>query len=84
MSSAFRAGLQGNKIPRDITEQVGLGSVVTIRHVDTQGGYLHSHEHFYQTGSKQQQITLYPHLDSNNKWLIEPTTAPSIMKLLFL
>lgn len=72
MSSAFRAGLQGNKIPRDITEQVGLGSVVTIRHVDTQGGYLHSHEHFYQTGSKQQQITLYPHLDSNNKWLIEP------------
>ena len=33
---------------------------------------MHSHEHFYQTGSKQQQITLYPHLDSNNKWLIEP------------
>ncbi|KAL6450441.1 PMT1 Dolichyl-phosphate-mannose--protein mannosyltransferase 1 [Candida maltosa Xu316] len=72
MSSAFRAGLQGNKIPKDITEQVGLGSVVTIRHIATQGGYLHSHDHFYKTGSKQQQITLYPHLDSNNKWLIEP------------
>ncbi|CAI5760298.1 unnamed protein product [Candida verbasci] len=72
MSSAFRAGLNGNKIPTDITAEVGLGSVVTIRHMDTQGGYLHSHDHFYPTGSKQQQITLYPHLDSNNKWLIEP------------
>nr|WOG36210.1 uncharacterized protein [Candida metapsilosis] len=72
MSSAFRAGLNGNKIPRDITAEVGLGSVVTIRHMDTQGGYLHSHQQFYPTGSKQQQITLYPHLDSNNKWLIEP------------
>lgn len=72
MSPAFRSGLQGNKIPKDIVEQVGLGSIVTIRHVDTRGGYLHSHDHFYKTGSKQQQITLYPHLDSNNKWLIEP------------
>ncbi|KAI5949320.1 PMT1 [Candida jiufengensis] len=72
MSSAFRAGLEGNKIPTDITSEVGLGSVITLRHIDTQGGYLHSHDHFYPTGSKQQQITLYPHLDSNNKWLIEP------------
>ncbi|KAI5959920.1 PMT1 [Candida pseudojiufengensis] len=72
MSSAFRAGLEGNKIPTNITSEVGLGSVITLRHIDTQGGYLHSHDHFYPTGSKQQQITLYPHLDSNNKWLIEP------------
>lgn len=72
MSSAFRAGLNGNKIPTNITAEVGLGSIVTIRHLETQGGYLHSHQHFYPTGSKQQQITLYPHLDSNNKWLIEP------------
>lgn len=72
MSSAFRSGLEGNKIPTNITEQVGLGSIVTIRHVETQGGYLHSHDHFYPAGSKQQQITLYPHLDSNNRWLIEP------------
>lgn len=72
MSSAFRAGLKGNKIPTDITAEVGLGSIVTLRHLDTQGGYLHSHQQFYPTGSKQQQITLYPHLDSNNRWLIEP------------
>ena len=72
MSSAFRAGLKGNTIPRDIEANVGLGSIITMRHVETQGGYLHSHNNFYPTGSKQQQITLYPHLDSNNQWLIEP------------
>lgn len=71
MSSAFRASLNGNTIPRDIEANVGLGSIVTLRHVETQGGYLHSHNHYYPTGSKQQQITLYPHLDSNNNWLVE-------------
>jgi dolichyl-phosphate-mannose-protein mannosyltransferase len=30
---------------------VGYGSVVTIRHVNTQGGYLHSHPHNYPGGS---------------------------------
>lgn len=72
MSSAFRATLEGNKIPRDILANVGFGSVVSIRHIETDGGYLHSHNHFYPAGSKQQQVTLYPHLDSNNDWIIEP------------
>jgi dolichyl-phosphate-mannose-protein mannosyltransferase len=71
MTSAFRAGLEGNKIPNDILADVGVGSIVTIRHVATQGGYLHSHPALYETGSKQQQITLYPHLDANNDWKIE-------------
>lgn len=72
MTPAFRAGLAGLTIPSDIPASVGLGSIVSIRHVETQGGYLHSHNHFYPGGSKQQQITLYPHLDANNDWLIEP------------
>lgn len=72
MSSAFRAGLNGSTVPRVTDAQVGYGSVVSIRHVNTKGGYLHSHAHFYEGGSKQQQITLYPHLDNNNNWLIEP------------
>lgn len=72
MSSAFRAGLAGSTVPKQTTGPIGFGSVVSIRHLNTKGGYLHSHKHYYPTGSKQQQITLYPHLDSNNMWLIEP------------
>lgn len=72
MTSGFRAGLTGSLVPRQTTSQVGYGSLVSIRHVNTRGGYLHSHNHMYPTGSKQQQITLYPHLDTNNEWLIEP------------
>lgn len=71
-SSAFRAGLEGSPIPKSTDAPIGYGSVVTLRHIVTKGGYLHSHEHFYPEGSKQQQITLYPHLDSNNDWIIEP------------
>ncbi|KAI6094514.1 glycosyltransferase family 39 protein [Pisolithus sp. B1] len=50
---------------------VAIGSQVTIRHVNTQGGYLHSHLHNYPGGSGQQQITLYPHRDENNLWLYD-------------
>ncbi|CCH42273.1 dolichyl-phosphate-mannose-proteinmannosyltransferase [Wickerhamomyces ciferrii] len=71
MTSAFRSTLQNNKIPGNIPANVGVGSTISIRHVNTQGGYLHSHDHLYETGSKQQQITLYPHLDANNHWLVE-------------
>ncbi|KAI8879130.1 glycosyltransferase family 39 protein [Backusella circina FSU 941] len=49
---------------------VAYGSRVYIRHFATQGGYLHSHPHEYPTGSKQQQVTLYPHRDENNWWTI--------------
>ncbi|KAF8759711.1 MIR domain [Rhizoctonia solani] len=54
----------------DTFADVALGSAVTLRHVNTQGGYLHSHLHTYPGGSKQQQITLYPHIDGNNDWRI--------------
>ncbi|ODV96494.1 hypothetical protein PACTADRAFT_49828 [Pachysolen tannophilus NRRL Y-2460] len=71
MSSAFRSTLIGNKIPTDIQADVGVGSKVTLRHLNTEGGYLHSHNHLFETGSKQQQVTLYPHLDENNIWTVE-------------
>lgn len=66
MSAPFRSTLIGNNLPKNILADVGVGSRVTIRHLNTQGGYLHSHNHLYETGSKQQQVTLYPHLDMNN------------------
>ncbi|KAG5993392.1 hypothetical protein E4U43_003514, partial [Claviceps pusilla] len=75
MSSEFQATLN-SKSMQDVAADVVFGSRVTIRHVNTQGGYLHSHPLMYPTGSKQQQITLYPHKDSNNFWLLENQTQP--------
>lgn len=69
MSSAFQHTLGGHGMG-DTFADVALGSVVTIKHLNTQGGYLHSHVATYPTGSMQQQITLYPHSDENNEWYV--------------
>jgi dolichyl-phosphate-mannose-protein mannosyltransferase len=75
MSSEFQATLN-NKGMKDVPADVVFGSRISLRHVNTQGGYLHSHPLMYPTGSKQQQITLYPHKDENNVWLLENQTQP--------
>jgi dolichyl-phosphate-mannose-protein mannosyltransferase len=75
MSSEFQATLN-SKGMHDVPADVVMGSRVSIRHVNTQGGYLHSHPLMYPGGSKQQQITLYPHKDDNNLWLLENQTQP--------
>lgn len=73
MTPQFQHTLRGREMP-DTYAQVALGSAVTIRHIHTRGGYLHSHPYNYEKGSKQQQITLYPHEDDNNVW--EVVAAP--------
>ncbi|KAI9718002.1 MAG: hypothetical protein M1828_006992 [Chrysothrix sp. TS-e1954] len=75
MSSEFQATLN-SKSMQDVPVNVAYGSRVSLRHHNTQGGYLHSHAHMYPEGSKQQQITLYPHKDENNVWLLENQTQP--------
>ncbi|CAN8100074.1 unnamed protein product [Discula destructiva] len=75
MSSEFQSTLN-SKGMQDVPADVLMGSRVSLRHVNTQGGYLHSHPLMYPTGSKQQQITLYPHKDENNVWLLENQTQP--------
>ncbi|KAK8005099.1 dolichyl-phosphate-mannose-protein mannosyltransferase [Apiospora arundinis] len=75
MSSEFQATLN-NKGMQDVPVDVAYGSRLSIRHANTQGGYLHSHPLMYPTGSQQQQITLYPHKDENNVWLMENQTQP--------
>ncbi|KAI0915447.1 hypothetical protein AcV5_003665 [Taiwanofungus camphoratus] len=74
MSSEFQHTLNGRGMA-DTFADVAIGSEVSIRHVNTQGGYLHSHAHNYPGGSKQQQITLYPHRDENNDWRILNATV---------
>ena len=75
MSSEFQSTLN-SKGMADVPADVAFGSRISLRHHNTQGGYLHSHQHMYPTGSKQQQITLYPHKDENNVWLLENQTQP--------
>ncbi|GAA5992900.1 hypothetical protein JCM10908_001396 [Rhodotorula pacifica] len=74
MSSEFQHTLRGHGM-EDTFAEVMVGSRVSIRHAHTQGGYLHSHPHVYPGGSQQQQITLYPHRDDNNIWLVLNATA---------
>ncbi|KAI8065544.1 glycosyltransferase family 39 protein [Gongronella butleri] len=69
MSPAFQQTLDGHHM-QDTPIDIAYGSKVFIRHIATRGGYLHSHPHNYETGSNQQQITLYPHQDDNNWWTI--------------
>lgn len=69
MSWPFRQTLEGNAMP-DTNADVALGSTVRLKHLNTLGGSLHSHDHAYQTGSHQQQITLYPFTDENNEWIL--------------
>ena len=75
MSSEFQATLN-TKSMQDVPADVAFGASLTLRHHNTQGGYLHSHAHMYPGGSKQQQITLYPHKDENNVWIAENQTQP--------
>lgn len=75
MSSEFQATLN-SKGMQAVPADVAFGSTVSIRHHNTQGGYLHSHPSMYPGGSNQQQITLYPHKDDNNLWLLENQTQP--------
>ncbi|KAI7907634.1 Dolichyl-phosphate-mannose-protein mannosyltransferase-domain-containing protein [Cokeromyces recurvatus] len=56
--------------PIDTQVPVTYGSLITIRHLETTGGYLHSHFAYYPDGSNQQQVTLYPYKDNNNWWRI--------------
>ncbi|EHK96454.1 putative Dolichyl-phosphate-mannose--protein mannosyltransferase 1 [Glarea lozoyensis 74030] len=63
MSSEFQATLN-SKAMGDVPVDVAFGSRVSIRHHNTQGGYLHSHNLMYPTGNE------------NNLWLLENTTQP--------
>nr|OQO32634.1 hypothetical protein B0A51_00012 [Rachicladosporium sp. CCFEE 5018] len=75
MSSEFQSTLN-SKGMADVPADVAFGSRISLRHHNTQGGYLHSHAHMYPEGSKQQQITLYPHKDENNVFIAENQTQP--------
>ncbi|KAI9267568.1 Dolichyl-phosphate-mannose-protein mannosyltransferase-domain-containing protein [Helicostylum pulchrum] len=83
MTPEFQQTLDGHasvNTPIDIA----FGSKVFIRHVATRGGYLHSHPHNYPAGSKQQQVTLYPHRDDNNWWTIAKVDDSNVTEIEYI
>jgi len=72
ISPEMASTLKGSTTIQETIDDVAYHSKVFIRHVHTTGGYLHSHIQTYPTGSKQQQVTLYPYGDENSWWLVEP------------
>jgi len=71
MSPEFQGTLRGTNIA-DAYQDVAYFSEIYIRHDGTNGGYLHSHDSDYKTGSKQQQVTCYPFHDQNSLFLVRP------------
>lgn len=78
MSPAFQETLSDNIM---MAKSVGVEyfDVVTLRHKDTKA-YLHSHPDRYplryedgRVSSQGQQVTGYPHNDTNNHWQIVPS-----------
>ncbi|KAJ1671325.1 Protein O-mannosyltransferase 2 [Coemansia sp. RSA 1836] len=67
MSANFQARLLGSKLnsqPYDVT----YGAFVDIRSLYNGPGLLHSHIDRYPSMSRQQQVTCFPHRDTNNVW----------------
>jgi len=70
MSSLFKANLEGEEIESSPLD-VAYGSRVSIKNQGMGTGLLHSHIQTFPEGSKQQQVTTYGHIDSNNEWIIQ-------------
>ncbi|ORX92558.1 PMT-domain-containing protein [Basidiobolus meristosporus CBS 931.73] len=69
MSSLFQANLEGSDL-KNVPLELAYGSSITLRSNGEFNGLLHSHAHFYPTGSHQQQVTIYGHKDENNNWFV--------------
>ncbi|KAI8077657.1 glycosyltransferase family 39 protein [Thamnidium elegans] len=81
MSPEFQTSLEGIKFPQTTPADIVYGSKIDIRHMGTSGGYLHSHDHAYPGGSRQQQVTLYSHVDNNNWWVINKANTDDVRSL---
>ncbi len=68
LSLEYQQGLHGGSLPPTL-EPVFFGSTVRIRQYKSDGAFLHSHNHVYPEGSKQQQVNGYSHRDLNNLWV---------------
>ncbi|WOO79452.1 Dolichyl-phosphate-mannose--protein mannosyltransferase 4 [Vanrija pseudolonga] len=78
MSPAFQETLAGNELLQS-SQEIRYYDTITIQHKDT-SQFLHSHVDRYplrypddRVSSQGQQVTCYPHNDTNNHWQVIPT-----------
>ncbi|WWD22085.1 hypothetical protein CI109_106574 [Kwoniella shandongensis] len=78
MSPQFQETLQGNELLLN-AQEIRYYDTLTLRHKDTKQ-FLHSHADHYplryddgRISSQGQQVTCYPHNDTNNHWQVLPT-----------
>ncbi|KAG2222094.1 hypothetical protein INT45_007980, partial [Circinella minor] len=69
VSPPLRYSLEGNEFSPS-QQDIAYGSSIALRHLGTNGGYLHSHLKRYESGSTQQEVSIYPYEDMNNIWVI--------------
>lgn len=69
VSGPFQASFI-NSPNTQVVSPIGIGSMVSIRHLKT-NVYLHSHDAYFDGGSRQQHVTGYGHRDLNNIWMVE-------------
>lgn len=82
MDSVFISRLEGSGLENNRIE-VADGANVTLRATILNGGLLHSHNHKYPSGSREQQVTSFRELDSNNHWIVDivqPKSNVSVLK----
>ncbi|SMN20847.1 similar to Saccharomyces cerevisiae YDR307W Putative protein of unknown function [Maudiozyma saulgeensis] len=76
MSSVFQTYLRGVE---QVPTTVNYGAVIRIRHLNSLGGYLTSHNETYPGGSRDQLITVSDIEDTEwNKWILEPSERSDI------
>lgn len=76
MTVEYQHAFKGGQLPPTY-KPVLYGSTVTIRQIRRDNpGYLHSHDATYPSGTKQQQVTIYHHRDSNNEFSIRRPFRP--------
>ncbi|CAG8499641.1 7149_t:CDS:10 [Paraglomus occultum] len=79
MSPEFQLTLKGNSLSYE-SHEIRFGDTISLKHKDT-SVFLHSHPQKYplryddgRISSQGQQVTGYPHRDSNNHWIVKPAT----------
>jgi len=80
MSPAFQETLYGNELLLN-SHEIRYYDTLTLKHKETKA-FLHSHEEKYplqygdgRISSQGQQVTAYPHNDTNNHWQVVPTIS---------